>query len=125
MYGHKDLHWKDNGLYLGTRLTGYGVVQDERYPSMWRVRYPDGSLSDIVNRTRARDGARCLALAVLNIRERDDRNAPERLNRPPLGVGTPSTRRRIPERGGVVGPTGPSGAFMGPTWPLGLTGPPG
>ena len=36
---------------------------------MWRVRYPDGSLSDIVNLTRARDGARCLALAVLNTRE--------------------------------------------------------
>jgi hypothetical protein len=49
--------------------TGNSITPDIKYPSMWRVRYPDGSLSDIVNLTRARDGARCLALAVLNTRE--------------------------------------------------------
>ena len=68
MYGHQDLHWKDSRLYLGSYATGYSVTPD-KYPSMWRVLYPDGSLSDIVNLTRARDGARCLALAVLNTRE--------------------------------------------------------
>ena len=69
MYGHQDLHWKDSRLYLGSCATGNSITPDAKYPSMWRVRHPDGSLSDIVNLTRARDGARCLALAVLNTRE--------------------------------------------------------
>jgi hypothetical protein len=69
MYGHQDLHWKDRRLYLGSWATGYSITLDTKYLSMWRVRYPDGSLSDIVNLIRARDGARCLALAVLNTRE--------------------------------------------------------
>ena len=69
MYGHQDLHWKDSRLYLGSCATGNSITPDIKYPSMWRVRYPEGSLSDIVNLTRARDGARCLALAVLNTRE--------------------------------------------------------
>jgi hypothetical protein len=69
MYGHQDLHWKDSRLYLGSSATGYSITPDTKYPSMWRVRHPDGSLADIVNLTRARDGARCLALAVLNTRE--------------------------------------------------------
>ena len=58
MYGHQDLHWKDSRLYLGSPATGYSITPDTKYPSMWRVRYPDGSLSDIVNLTRARDSAR-------------------------------------------------------------------
>ena len=75
MYGHQDLHWKDSRLYLGSCATGNSITPDTKYPSMWRVRYPDGSLSDIVNLTRARDGARCLALAVLNTRETRVANA--------------------------------------------------
>jgi hypothetical protein len=34
-----------------------GVVPDERYPGMYRVRLPDGSLSDMVNLARAKDAA--------------------------------------------------------------------
>ena len=64
MYGHQDLHWKDSRLYLGSCATGNSITPDIKYPSMWRVRYPGGSLSDIVNLTRARDGARCLATAA-------------------------------------------------------------
>jgi hypothetical protein len=37
-----------------------GIVPDEHYPGMYRLRLPDGSLSDIVNLTRAKD-----ALAAL------------------------------------------------------------
>lgn len=33
------------------------IVRDERYSDMWRVVRPDGSLSDIVNRARAKDAA--------------------------------------------------------------------
>jgi hypothetical protein len=32
-----------------------GIVPDERYPGMYRLRLPDGSLSDVVNLTRAKD----------------------------------------------------------------------
>ena len=33
---------------------------------MWRVRFPDGRLSDMVNDTRARDAAASIALAILS-----------------------------------------------------------
>jgi hypothetical protein len=49
--------WKGDRLYVETRLSGYEIQQDEKYPTMWRVRSPDGSLSDMVNRTRAKDAA--------------------------------------------------------------------
>src|SRR5262245_15366800 len=51
------MSWKGDKLYyLGLR-SDYSVVQDENYPRMWRVRRPDGSLSDMVNRARAKDAA--------------------------------------------------------------------
>jgi hypothetical protein len=37
------------------------IVPDKTYPGMWRVLRPDGSLSDMVNRTRAKDVAWGLA----------------------------------------------------------------
>jgi hypothetical protein len=39
----------------------YTVVPDPEWPAMYRVRSPDGSLTDMVNLTRARDAARCFA----------------------------------------------------------------
>ena len=33
---------------------------------MWRIRYPDGWLSDMVNLTRAKDAAGLIALSLLN-----------------------------------------------------------
>jgi hypothetical protein len=42
------------------------IVPDNTWPGMWRVRIPDGHLTDIVNLTRAKDVAQSLALAVLN-----------------------------------------------------------
>jgi hypothetical protein len=32
-----------------------GIVPDERWPNMWRLKYGDGRLSDMVNFARARD----------------------------------------------------------------------
>ena len=32
-------------------------VPDKTYPGMWRVVRPDGSLSDMVNKSRAKDAA--------------------------------------------------------------------
>lgn len=45
------------------------IVPDTEWPGMWRVRMPDGRLSDMVNLTRAKDAALSLALAVLNHRK--------------------------------------------------------
>jgi hypothetical protein len=39
----------------------YTVVPDPDWPKKYRIRSPDGTLSDMVNLTRARDAARCLA----------------------------------------------------------------
>jgi hypothetical protein len=34
---------------------GYAIVPDAKWPGMYRIRRPDGSLSDIANLTRAKD----------------------------------------------------------------------
>ena len=49
------------------------LVRDAKYPEMWRVRMPDGTLSDMVNHTRAADAAR-----VLQERMERDTRAPRR-----------------------------------------------
>jgi hypothetical protein len=35
------------------------VVPDSAHPGMWRVRWPDGRLSDMTNLTRAKDAVAC------------------------------------------------------------------
>jgi hypothetical protein len=44
------------------------IERDTTYPNMWRVRRPNGSLSDMVNRTRAKEAAALMVLSVLNHR---------------------------------------------------------
>jgi hypothetical protein len=67
VYGNHELAWKDDALFLrGSRTPILCVVPDPKYPAMWRVEYPDGRLSDMVNRTRAKDAARSIALQALN-----------------------------------------------------------
>jgi hypothetical protein len=45
-------------LHYGTNRTLLArVVPDSIYPNMWRIEWPDGSLSDIVNVARAKDAA--------------------------------------------------------------------
>src|SRR5262245_4571496 len=70
-YVNRDLHWEGDRLYASKRLSGFSITRDERYPSMWRVRSPDGTLSDILNPTRAKDAAHAF------------------LNRQETGVGRP------------------------------------
>ena len=41
------------------------VIPDDEYAGMWRIRWPDGQLSDMVNLTRAKDAARVLAMRDL------------------------------------------------------------
>jgi hypothetical protein len=40
------------------------IVPDKTWPGMWRVRMPDGHLTDMVNLTRAKDAAVALSRAV-------------------------------------------------------------
>ena len=48
------------GLVLAT------IEPDLTWPGMWRVRLPEGYLTDMVNLSRAKDAAASLALGVLN-----------------------------------------------------------
>jgi hypothetical protein len=43
-----------------TKLLAW-VVPDDRWPKMWRIRWPDGRSSDMVNLARAKDAAAVLA----------------------------------------------------------------
>jgi hypothetical protein len=42
------------------------VVPHTTYFDLWRVRLPDGALTNMANLTRARDAAASIALAMLN-----------------------------------------------------------
>src|SRR5262249_38621582 len=64
----RDLRWKGRCLYFEGKIVGR-VIPDESYPGMWRVRLPDGSLSDFGNLTRVRDAAMSIALRNLNRQE--------------------------------------------------------
>ena len=44
----------DSHVTLSSNL-GAGIVPDERWPGMWRIQFADGSLSSMVNLTRAKD----------------------------------------------------------------------
>jgi hypothetical protein len=90
-YTEDCLMWHGDRLLLRPgRCLLAAVEPDSVWPGMWRVRLPHGDLSDMVNRTRAKDTARLLALATLNSAERrqHDTNAPRsftlhRDHRPP------------------------------------------
>ena len=61
----KSLRWQGRDLcFRGEPVLR--LVPDATYPGMWRLQYPDGTRTDMVNLTRARDAAKALALAVLN-----------------------------------------------------------
>ncbi|HEX3523224.1 MAG TPA: hypothetical protein VHT52_14185 [Stellaceae bacterium] len=63
----KDLKWQGDELYYAHRKLNVCVVPDETYPGvMWRVRRPDGTVTDMVSRTRARDAALFIAVSMLN-----------------------------------------------------------
>jgi hypothetical protein len=68
MYDRRNLIWDGNHLRLlsirGRVLAG--IETDQTWPRMWRVRLPDGYLTDMVNLSRAKDAAASRALAALN-----------------------------------------------------------
>jgi hypothetical protein len=62
------LTWVGDELVYGRR-TVLRIERDGVYSEMWRVCLPDGSLTDMVNRTRAQDAAVSIALRLLNMSE--------------------------------------------------------
>ncbi len=66
MYDRHDLKWDSDQLRLVTGHRLATVERDSKWPSMWRVRLPDGYLTEMVNKTRAKDAAIVLALGRLN-----------------------------------------------------------
>jgi hypothetical protein len=65
------LNWRDadGRLFLfhgNNRNLLLTVEPDSKYAGMYRIRFPDGGLSDMANLTRAKDAAVTLALKSLN-----------------------------------------------------------
>jgi len=67
VFGNTDLQWDAHTVRArGRKFPKLQIVPDATYPGMWRVQYPDGRLSDMVNKTRAKDAAKSILLAILN-----------------------------------------------------------
>lgn len=72
VYANEDLEWRGNRLTArdgGRRAPSVEIVADTDWPRMYRIKLPDGSLTDMLNRARARDAARSILLAILNGQE--------------------------------------------------------
>jgi hypothetical protein len=61
----RDLLLEGLELWLGSRVL-VTIERDGEYPELWRVRLADGHLTDMVNLSRAKDAAVCLAVSALN-----------------------------------------------------------
>jgi hypothetical protein len=88
----RDAVWRGNDLLFRRRLVAC-VKPDATYPNMWRVSLPNGRISDMVNLTRAKDAAICLALTELNdLRRRESRvRAPPVSQSEPAAISMPSS----------------------------------
>ena len=64
MVDERQWNWKGDWLYFSKRKI-VRIVPDEKYPNMWRIERPDGKLTDMVNKTRAKDAALSVGLQVL------------------------------------------------------------
>jgi hypothetical protein len=70
IWGRGELKWRGDRLFPdggGDHLAE--IVKDSKYPHMWRIRKPDGTLSDMVNLSRAKDAAMASALRILNTKK--------------------------------------------------------
>jgi hypothetical protein len=61
---HRDAVWRGNRLMLCGRCVAT-VVPDVTWPKMWRVKLPNGHVTDMVNKARAKDAALTLGAAAL------------------------------------------------------------
>jgi hypothetical protein len=65
IYATNELQMKGDRLMVrgsGRHSPSVEVVPDRDWPGMWRIRRPDGTVTDMVNRSRARDAATSIAL---------------------------------------------------------------
>jgi hypothetical protein len=90
MIGYEDLTWTGNQLRYRSRVVAT-IEPDADWPKLYRVRLPNGHLTDMVNRTRAKDAARCLALSILNTRETPREAPPIRYFERAVSAAIPST----------------------------------
>ena len=68
MYGAYGLVWDGNDLRRGERAL-ISIDRDSTYPEMWRVRLPmTGRLTDMLNRTRAKDFACATAIRLFDLK---------------------------------------------------------
>jgi hypothetical protein len=80
-WGNKDLVWAGDTLMpRGRKHPRVSIVADDKYPGMWRLRLPNGVLTDMVNRARAYDAARSVLLEILNRQEMPSEAPPMRLS---------------------------------------------
>jgi hypothetical protein len=76
--------WKGDKLtHLNSTRPAAELIRDTTYPTMWQFRLADGTLSDLFNRTRAKNNAIVASLS--------DWNAVQRAHQPPLVSVTPAT----------------------------------
>lgn len=67
MIGRDDLIWKDKELYQGNKKTGYSVVPDGGLGKFYKVKWPDGNLSeDYYNLTWGKENTIKAYLASVN-----------------------------------------------------------
>ena len=67
IYATNELAWKGDRLVGGNQHVY--LVADSKWPGMWRVKLPDGTLTDMANHTWARDAAKPILLSILNSQE--------------------------------------------------------
>lgn len=73
IYGLQDIRWEGHRLRLSTGRLLATVQPDRRWAGMYRVRFRDGHLTDMVNLSRAKDAA--IALALTNLNNKPDKEA--------------------------------------------------
>jgi hypothetical protein len=73
IYGLQDIRWEGHRLRLSTRRLLATVEPDSHWAGVYRVRLPNGHLTDMVNLTRAKDAA--IVLALTNLNNKPDREA--------------------------------------------------
>jgi len=93
VFSRLGLVWKSDTLRLGGSSKVLAcVITDTKYPTMWRVQMPDGRVTDMVNRTRAKEAATLLVLESLN--------AKPTVEAPRAGArGTADALKRVPKTG--------------------------
>jgi hypothetical protein len=90
VYGRHVVRWRGLALHRGqAKRPLLHVVPDAVHPEMWRVQYPDGRLTDMVNLTRAKDAAVSIALGMLaaasEVQETPQGEPPSAFEPDPLG----------------------------------------